>query len=207
MKCKTFYRMLKLLKENIPFFPVAYFDYFFLEYYGIPKKQKIRFDGEILKANETDLELLGRYFNNKAEKFVKRFQKGNIIVFARNEQGEIVGYENLDLSSQHFEENSGTIFTIPANSIYLYDAYILPEYRLKGLWIGFKNVVADIMEENNRTRLFTFVDWCNTLSLKSHLQYGFKIYEQRKIWRVFGKSFTQVIHEEHTPQLIRFLLH
>ena len=205
-KMKSAYCLLKLLHENIPFFPLAYFNYYFLEFSGIPKKKPTRFDGQIIQATEKNLKELIQTFQQKAKKFSDRLDHNQIIILARDLDGRIVGYENLDLSSEHLESHSGIVIKIPPNSIYLYDAYILPEYRLKGVWIGFKNKISEIMVEHNRRRLFTFVDYENSLSLKSHLQFGFKIYENRKIWKIFGKPFCFTYPVQHDLNLIRALL-
>ncbi len=209
MDCKTkkrLYRNFKCLNKNIPFFPFQYFQYYFLEFRGVPHKQKIRFDGKIAVAKEEDLRELQRFFSSKAKKFESRFKQGHMIVFAQEQDGRIVGYENLDFSAAHLERHSGIEIAIPQDSIYLYDAYIDPQYRMRGVWVGFKNLIGDLMVEKNRNRLMTFIEWDNPASLKSHLQFGFKIYEKRCIWRIFGKPLVKTESLTQSPQLIRALL-
>lgn len=127
--------------------------------------------------------------------FERRFAVGNRAVVALV-GGNIVGYEWYCVDPVYDEDTYKFRIEIPPHGIYAFDAYIRPEYRLRGVWIWFKKYLAELMGEHSWTSVVAFVDFNNAMSLNTHLRYGFVPYRGVWVIRVFDRRWAI----EHTIQ-------
>ena len=182
--------LLRNLLGRIPFKPIDVNCLYFLEYTGIPRPETglSRTRYEIRRATLDDLPGLTEC-EQTPETFLKRF--------ARNEQcavavskGRIVGYEWFCDKSFHSEERYAYPIEIAPDAIYAYDAFILPEHRLSGIWPTFKAVyLRESMQRLHRRKIITMIDRGNYLSMKTHLRFGFQLIRRVFVLKLFGKSF------------------
>ncbi len=179
--------ILQTILNKIPFHPFQVGHFFLLSYSGIPSDITIRGRGEFKRGTLEDLYNMAK-LEDKQELFLNRFNRGYYCCVAEVD-GKIVGYEWFSDKSFHLEERYFYRITIPSDSIYAYDAYILPEYRISGLWLKFKRYLASLMKELDKNRIITMIDYGNDLSMNTHLRFGFKIFKSVFVINLFGKSF------------------
>lgn len=206
LRTKPLFLSFKAIRGNMPFIPVDLGLLYFIEYTGIPPStDNYRFDGVIRWATANDLTAL-EICNPKRETFTARFNQGDHCVIAKDNSGNIVGYEWFSVNRFHVESHYYHKIMIPTDSIYAYDAFILPEYRIRGLWLGFKNRVGELMTRFNRSRLITFVEFGNSMSFKTHFRYGFKLYRRVLIIRILGVaiSFDKILN--HKTEYVKKLV-
>lgn len=178
------------LLQRVPFKPLDINCLYFLEYPGIPRQDATlgRARCEVRRATEGDLQGLAKC-QNTPDVFLKRFETKDHCVVAVVD-GRIVGYEWFCDKPAHLEERYTYRIAIPRYGIYAYDAYILPDYRLSGIWLKFKAVyLRDLMQSLHRRKIITMVDHGNHLSMNTHLRFGFRLVRKVFILKLFGKTF------------------
>lgn len=138
--------------------------------------------GHVRAARPEDAYEMGQ-FENKHEIFLRRLaakEHGAVAIV----DGKIVAYEWLSDKPFHFEERHLYTITIPPNALYVYDAYILPEYRMNGIWLKLKLYSFDLMGKLGRDTVISFINQENRLSMNTHLRFGFVPFR-----RVYGARF------------------
>ena len=181
--------MVRNLLQRVPFKPLDINCLYFLEYTGIPRGDAGhgRARCEVRGATLADLQGIVEC-QDTPDAFVKRFDSKDHCVVALAE-GQIVGYEWFCDKPLHLEERYAYKIEIPRRAIYAYDAYILPEYRLSGIWLKFKTVyLRELMQLLHKQRIITMVDSGNYLSMNTHLRFGFKLVRKVFILKLFGKT-------------------
>lgn len=154
---------------------------------GIREIKSPRGPGEVRKGTPDDIDQMAR-FENKKSLFEKRFAANEHCLIA-SINGAIVGYEWFTDAAFHIEERYRYRITIPADTVYAYDAYIMPEYRMCGFWPKFKKGMSAVMKELGRSRIITLIDYENTVSINTHLRFGFMPLKNILVIRILGKSF------------------
>ncbi len=178
--------------QRIPFAPLDINCLYFLEYTGIPPNDGIfgrsRGSAEVRGATPADLEGMTRCQNTPAT-FLERFHSNDSCVVAVAE-GRIVGYQWFCEHPIHVEERYSYKIEVPADAIYTYDAFILLEHRLTGIWVKFNSLyLRDLMQRLNREKVLSMVDYGNWMSMNTHLRFGYKPFRRVLVVKVFGKSF------------------
>ena len=121
--------------------------------------------------------------------FLKRFAAGDYCVVAVVE-GRIVGYEWFCDRSFYVEERYSYRIDLAPEAIYAYDAFILPDYRLTGIWLKFKGLyLRELMKGLGKGRILTMIDSGNRVSMQTHLRFGFRIVRRVFVVKTCGKSF------------------
>ena len=181
--------MVRLLLQRIPLKPVDINCLYFLEYAGVPRRGAAfgRARCEVRSATLADLQGIAKC-QDTPDGLLKRFQSNDHCVVAVAD-GRIVGYEWFCDKPVHLEERYAYKIEIPPSSIYAYDAYILPEYRLSGIWLKFKTIyLRQLMQTLHKRRVITMVDGGNHLSMNTHLRFGFKLVRKVFMVKLFGKT-------------------
>jgi hypothetical protein len=178
------------LLQRIPLQPLDINCLYFLEHSGLPTQRPhvCRGRAEIRSADQEDLEGMARCQNTPLA-FMNRFGSNDYCVVALVD-GRIVGYEWFSVKPLCVEERYSYAITVPSDAIYAYDAFIVPEYRLGGIWLKFNSVyVRELMCRLSRKKIITTIDYGNRVSMNTHLRFGFKIWRVVFIIKVLGKSF------------------
>ena len=181
--------LLRNLLQRIPLKPIDVNCIYFLEYAGLPsaKTSFRRGRGEIRRATLDDLNGI-TMLQNTPQAFVKRFQSDDHCAVAIVD-GQIVGYEWFCANPLHAEERYSYQIGIPPDTIYAYDAFILPEYRLAGIWLKFKTIyLRRLMQTLGKRKIITMIDHGNCLSMNTHLRFGFRVVGCVFVVKLFGKS-------------------
>ena len=133
----------------------------------------IRGPGKIRQGHPGDLDGLVLLGEASREVFARRLAAGDRFAVALLDD-RIIGYEWFSTNAYHMAEPFHYRIEIPPDSLYAFNAFILPEYRVAGVWLKLKAYVASLMQDLNRTSMLTYVESGNRLSLNSHLRFGFK---------------------------------
>jgi len=178
---------------------------YFMSFDQLPNPdERSRFNGRIRLAGAEDIPALLEV-RNKEAMFRQRFAEGDFCLLAENEQGRVVGFEWFSIKPQHFETKYRFKINIPKDTVYVYDALILPEYRIRGIWPLFKSNLHQFMTDHQRLRIMTFIEQDNALSFKTHFRYGFRIYRRCKVLRLPFFSLTHRRRLEHSVELMKKL--
>lgn len=166
-------------------FHVIYVDFFLtFEYESYPYHYETK-DTIIREANLSELDkLLDCY--DKGSLFEKRLKAGEHCIAVFSTAGQVLGYAWVSTDSTHVEERFGYELCIPNEAIYIYDVYIDPQNRGKGLWKGILSQLRDIMEVNGRRKIVANVDLGNNRSIHIHEKYGFNLVSSSTFINLFG---------------------
>jgi GNAT superfamily N-acetyltransferase len=180
------------LMQRVPAVPLDFNCLYFFEYTGLPPADGFFGNGrtglEVRGGTPEDLEGLVRCQNSR-QAFLNRFRWSDHCVVAE-EAGRIVGYQWFCSRPIHLEERYAYRVEIPADAVYTYDAFILPEYRLTGIWLRFHSwYLRSLMERLHKTRILTSIDRGNRLSINTHLRFGYQPVRRVLVTRVCGRSF------------------
>jgi hypothetical protein len=143
--------------------------------------------GSVRLATYEDLDGLAAC-RNRPRLFAKRLSEGDQCVVGTID-GRIVGFEWFSLHATHVEERYGYAVSIPVGSVYLYDAYIEPSYRLSGFWLRFKAFIAKLGQDQGRMTFLTLIDDGNSLSMRTHTRFGFRPVSDVRIVSVLGHRY------------------
>lgn len=178
------------LLQSIPFKPIDVNCLHFLEYTGVPHLGAAlpRTDCAVRGATPKDLPGITEC-QKTPDAFLNRFERNDHCAVAIV-GGRIVGYEWFCDKPSHLEERYAYKVEIAPDAIYAYDAFILPEHRLSGIWLKFKTVyLRKLMETLDKRKIIVMIDRGNHLSMNTHLRFGFQPVRVVFVLRLFGKSF------------------
>lgn len=146
---------------------------------GIPvvPRAMLRGPGNVRQGLVGDLDRLALLGEGSREDFARRLAGGDRFAVAVLED-RIIGYEWFSTKACQMAEPFHYQIEIPPDSIYAFNAFIHPQYRLGGVWLKLKAYLAGLMQEVKRNRVLTYVEAGNRLSLNSHLRFGFKAYKK-----------------------------
>jgi GNAT superfamily N-acetyltransferase len=177
------------LLQRIPFRPLEINCLYLLEYLGLPPQHAhlLRGPAEVRTATLEDLEGLTKC-QNRPLAFLNRFRANDHCVVAVVD-GRIVAYQWFCFRPFYTEERYAFELEVPPDAIYEYDVFILPEYRLAGIWFKFHCIyLKELMERLHRRRIIGMVDYGNRLAMSTHLRFGFRIFRRVFVIRLFGRS-------------------
>jgi len=170
---QPFFLILQGLLYRIPFQPVEIALFYLLYNDGLLPRRRAQDHGigEVREGKPEDIETLTR-IENKEETFLKRFKTGEIcLVTLVNEK--VVGYEWFSMAPGHLEERYRYYFQIPSDTVYGYDAFILPDYRKKGLYYKIHERIWTLLKGLNKRRVMSMIDYGNAPSMGAHRNLGF----------------------------------
>lgn len=176
------------LLQWIPFTPLDINCLYLLEYVGIPPQHpSLRGRAEVRKGTLEDLDGLTRC-QDRRQLFLNRFEANDHCAVAVLD-GRIIGYQWFCDRPVYVEERYSWKIDVPRDTLYEYDIFILPEYRLAGLWFKFHCLyLRSLMVQLQRQRVVGLVDHGRHLSMNTHLRFGFTPYRRAFVVKVFGKA-------------------
>lgn len=177
--------LLQAALARLPFHPleVAWFYVLQLSPPSAPRADR-RSKVAVRFATRLDLHSLVACQDKRAL-FLERFDTGERCVVATVD-GKVVGYEWVCIADTHEEERYRYLMRIPPSAVYVYDAYIAPEYRLRGVWVFLKLHIAEFVRQLGRQTIITMIEHGNGLSMRTHLRYGYSAVRRIGHLRVLG---------------------
>ena len=181
---------------------------YFFTYNGEPQqKLQHRFSGSIKWGDNHDIPGILECTNiSKKSLYMQRLQNGEKCLVATDKNGITAGYGWLTLRNTHIEDKTHCVFNFPEGAIYAYDFYIMPQYRLTGIWVGFINLILNSEYYIPDIGLYCSIDYGNHKSLRFHIRFGFKIYQQKTILNIFNYPISFTKNLEHTEMTIKKIL-
>lgn len=178
--------LLQSALHKVSFARVSIHRLYLLEYRGIPQinTRSVRGPGYIREAGLKDVDEMGE-LENKHELLRQRFLENDYGAVAIVD-GKIVAYSWFSDKAVHLEARYRYRIPIPLDSMYGYDLYIHPKYRMSGLWIKFMMYWADLMRQNGRSTMISMIDYGNTVSMNTHTRFGFRAFKDVYVVSIFG---------------------
>jgi GNAT superfamily N-acetyltransferase len=165
--------ILQTLFSKLPSNSVGVIGFYLLQFGNASPQPNLpsRGRGAVRAATPEDAYEMGQ-LENKHELVLRRFaEKENAVVGVVD--GKIVAYMWLSDKPFHIEDRYSYKINIPPNAVYAYDAYILPEYRISGLWTRLMLYAAGLMQKLDRDQLIALIDYQNRHSFNTHMRFGF----------------------------------
>lgn len=126
---------------------------------------------------------------NKHDLFKNRFERGDIPVVAIV-HGNIVGYEWICGNTRHMHEVYGFLLEIPENTLFTYDAFIIPKYRFRGIWVKFTNfIIENRMMCLGKRYISCLINYENIISMNTHIRFGYEVTDRYIVVKFFNKVF------------------
>jgi hypothetical protein len=194
--------ILQTILGKLPFGFVNVSQFYLLQFRNTPQQRSFpsRGRGYIREARPEDAYEMGQ-FEDKHEIFLRRFAEQEHAAVAIVD-GKIVAYEWLSDKPFHIEERHLYKINIPLNAFYAYDAHILPEYRMSGLWLKLKLYAFDLMGKLGRDTVISFINQENRLSMNTHLRFGFVPFRRVYGARFFRKAIFREIAIQETGNAV-----
>ena len=195
--------ILQTILGKLPFGFVNVSQFYLLQFRNTPQQRSFpsRGRGYIREARPEDAYEMGQ-FEDKHEIFLRRFAEQEHAAVAIVD-GKIVAYEWLSDKPFHIEERHLYKINIPLNAFYAYDAHILPEYRMSGLWLKLKLYAFELMGKLGRDTVISFINQENRLSMNTHLRFGFVPFRRVYGARFFKKAIFREIDIQETGNAAR----
>lgn len=163
--------MLQTLLERLPFKPFDIALFYILHLVGAPKGLSDSHTCSVRLAALEDIERLTQCIN-KAERFQARFKQGDRCILAVVD-GKVVGFMWFCVNQYHIEGRYGYKVYIPSNTVYVYDEYVIPTYRRKGILKQLWLFLSNWMKVNSQHAVLIMIDFGNDISWEAHAKMGF----------------------------------
>ena len=173
--------------NKIPFKPFQVACFYKLKLENFPSN-RLRGFGNIREGTMGDVDAMSSLEPKDKQIFIDRFKTGEYCVVSVYEN-KIIGYAWFSDKPNHLESRFKYDFIIPTDSIYAYDAFILPEYRIRGIWLFFQKFIFEKTKEISRKKVITMIDYDNANSLKTHIRFGYVIYKKVFFIKILKKRF------------------
>lgn len=181
--------LLQRLLRRIPFSPLDVNCLHCLEYLADSYDRSSFADQGILirAGTPADLPQMSEC-RNFPESLPERFAEQEHCVIAM--LGErVIAYQWFCDKPSRIEERYGYTVEIPSDSVYGYDAFVLPEYRRARVWKSFHTLyLRDLLARLRRRRVIVMVDQVNSVSMSAHLRMGYRLYRKVYVAKLFGKT-------------------
>ena len=120
----------------------------------------------------------------------QRCERGHTC-FVAEAAGQAVGVTWATFAPYQLEP-LGRVFTPGAHGIFLYDAYTVPEWRLKGVHVNLWEHLMDWARERGVSTAYCAVEQDNNHSLRTHLSFGFRVLQHMSALRILGIAWHRV---------------
>lgn len=156
--------------------------------------------GILREGKPTDLEEMVRC-NPKREKFLERFGRGDRVMLAVSESGEVMGYTWFSIQPKIVENLYNIVVSLSPDAGYLYDTFVNPRFRKKGLWLALRVEVAKILKAEGRSHYGGIIVLGNKRSFALNFKFGFRVSKQYLVFK-WG-NYSKVLEKKipHTEEL------
>jgi len=143
---------------------------------------------QIREGTRLDLDRMASC-QNFPERLPERFEAHEHCVIATI-GSKVIGYQWFCDKPTRIEERYSYPVQIPADALYGYDAFVLPEYRQMKVWTAFHTTyLQTLLPRLRRRRIIAMVDQTNAVSLRAHFRLGYRLFRKVYVLKLFGKSF------------------
>jgi GNAT superfamily N-acetyltransferase len=104
----------------------------------------------------------------------QRLQSGRDFCFAAYHGDRLANYSWFALDAIEPEHSFGAGLKLPPDTVYLYKAYTMPDYRGRQIHGAALSRAAEHFRQRGLTQMIAIVDFANWASLRSHTKLGFR---------------------------------
>ncbi len=113
-------------------------------------------------------------FPEHASRFARRFEQGAICYIALSKD-EVAGYLWIQRPAAEYRTNNLLPFKPePPGGYWYFDAYVLPQYRMKGVFPYLLGTVDRMRDPADQKQLFGETAYNNQPSIRSHMLLGYR---------------------------------
>jgi hypothetical protein len=138
-----------------------------------PDPRYLRGKATVRVGTPADVSGLSQCEGKKAEVFLSRFEANDVCLVAEADN-RIIGYAWYTYASSYHDSYFDFIVQVPADSMFGYDGFIIPEYRLTGAWLKIQGILGSWMTKSGKTAVLTAIEYSNRGSLATHLRFGYE---------------------------------
>lgn len=88
--------------------------------------------------------------------------------------GATVGYLWMSSVKRFYEDAEGIVYITDETTSWLYDGFVAPEYRIKGIWVNLQNALIANLQKDKKHYGICSIDYENTNSINTHLRFGYE---------------------------------
>jgi GNAT superfamily N-acetyltransferase len=155
------------------------------------RKQFRRFRGVVLRpATAEDLESLARHLGRPTigfEVLKRRWTRGDTCVLA--EAGGLPVSMQWASRQRYPMSDVDYVFDPGNKGVLLYDAYTVPEWRMKGIHVNVMQHLLEYLPPEEIERVYSAIDHGNDHSLRTHLRFGFRVCQYVTQVRLLGLNW------------------
>lgn len=186
---KTSLQKLSAVIDLLPGRPIEIGVYYIVQSVGIPQKLPTQFNVAVREAGEADIEIIADCID-KREQFSTRFHDGEKCILALD-HNRVAGFIWFNVK-EVFEQLTQFRRPIADNVIYIYDLYVDPKQRGKGVSRQIYTVLCNWMACHGKDTMLGLIAHDNIVSLNLHASLGFVPLERIWYLRIFGFRFYRV---------------
>jgi GNAT superfamily N-acetyltransferase len=106
--------------------------------------------------------------------FVPRLESGRDFCFAAFHGTRLANYSWYAIETIEPEHSFGAGLKLPRDTVYLYKAFTVPDYRGKQIHGAALARAAEHFRRRGATQMIAIVDFANRASMRSHMKLGFR---------------------------------
>ena len=153
---------------------------------NIPQLRKYK-NVIVQKAKTSDLEAIADCAGKPINKIRFRFDNGDLCFIAIVAE-KVVGYIWMVTSGKFVESVQGVTIKCNPGAVWLYDCFVLPEFRFRGLWLNLQYAVLEYLGDKSKEITACSIDYDNIGSIKTHLRFGYEITSQVVTFSFLGMA-------------------
>lgn len=176
-------QMVTIIFEHLPFKPIKIGIFYKVKSTGTLKNLPSHFNVTIREGCETDILSMVDCINKPA-RYLERFHRGDKTLLALD--GTSVAGFIWFSDKNSYEEQTKIQFPLPENSLYIYDIYVNPQQRGRGIPGQLYVVLCEWMALNTKDSMVAFIAYDNDISLRLHRKLGFVPLSKVYYLSIFG---------------------
>ncbi|MFC2061055.1 hypothetical protein ACFLUV_00925 [Elusimicrobiota bacterium] len=126
-------------------------------------------------AGMSDLNEINRWKDDSGYTFENRDLNDTHICIVAESGGKLVGMEWAEITESHYEHRNNYNFPLSQDSVWLYCGYVVPEYRIKGVWVGLQTGLIDYFSTGSVEKGYCLIYKKNKIAINTHIRFGYKV--------------------------------
>lgn len=124
-------------------------------------------------ARLTDSKTIAKCSGKSETKIRNRLENGDSC-FISEVDGAVVGYLWMSSVKRFYEDAEGIVYITDETTSWLYDGFVIPEFRIKGIWVNLQNALIANLQKEKQHYVVCSIDYENANSINTHLRFGYE---------------------------------
>jgi GNAT superfamily N-acetyltransferase len=112
--------------------------------------------------------------SGKSERKIRNRLENGDICFISEVDGAIAGYLWMSSATSYYEDTEGIIYITDEETSWLYDGFVTPEYRVKGIWVNLQYALIAYLQKEKKQCVVCSIEYDNVNSINTHLRFGYE---------------------------------